>query len=79
MASMLLNQLYLFSIPLVLELLRARSLTIINKISTMMFLCYKNTQGLKHIRRSMVDWLDEPISRNAERFFDLASEFLGDE
>lgn len=32
-----------------------------------------------HIRRSMVDWLDEPISRNAERLFDLAAEFWGDE
>ena len=31
------------------------------------------------IRRSMVDWLDEPISRNAERLFDLAAEFWGDE
>ena len=27
------------------------------------------------IRRSMVDWLDEPIDRNAERLFDLAAEF----
>lgn len=32
-----------------------------------------------HIRRSMVDWLDEPIDRNAERLFDLAAEFWGDE
>ena len=31
------------------------------------------------IRRSMVDWLDEPIDRNAERLFDLAAEFWGDE
>lgn len=31
------------------------------------------------IRRSMVDWLDEPIDRNAERLFDLATEFWGDE
>jgi hypothetical protein len=30
------------------------------------------------IRRSMVDWLDEPIDRNAERLFDLAAEFWGD-
>jgi len=30
------------------------------------------------VRRSMVDWLDEPISRNAERLFDLAAEFWGD-
>ena len=29
------------------------------------------------IRRSMVDWLDEPINRNAERLFDLAAEFWG--
>lgn len=29
------------------------------------------------IRRSMVDWLDEPIDRNAERLFDLAAAFLG--
>jgi hypothetical protein len=27
----------------------------------------------------MVDWLDEPIYRNAERLFDLAAEFWGDE
>ena len=79
MAATLLTQLYLFGIPLGLELLLARRLTIINKISPMVFLCYKNTHGLKHIRRSMVDWLDESISRNAERFFDLASEFFGDE
>ncbi|MBR5919572.1 MAG: hypothetical protein IKZ56_00215, partial [Bacteroidales bacterium] len=32
-----------------------------------------------HIRRSMVDWLDEPIDRNAERLFDLAADFWGDE
>jgi len=32
-----------------------------------------------HIRRSMVDWLDEPIDRNAERLFNLAAEFWGDE
>ena len=31
------------------------------------------------IRRSVVDWLDEPIDRNAERLFDLAAEFWGDE
>jgi len=31
------------------------------------------------IRRSMGDWLDEPIDRNAERLFDLAAEFWGDE
>jgi len=31
------------------------------------------------IRRSMADWLDEPIDRNAERLFDLAAEFWGDE
>ena len=30
------------------------------------------------IRRSMVDWLDEPIDRNAERLFNLAAEFWGD-
>ena len=30
------------------------------------------------IRRSMVDWLDEPIDRNAERLYDLAAEFWGD-
>ena len=30
------------------------------------------------IRRSMVDWLDEPIDRNAEKLFDLAAEFWGD-
>ena len=30
------------------------------------------------IRRSMVDWLDEPIDRKAERLFDLAAEFWGD-
>ena len=27
----------------------------------------------------MADWLDEPINRNAERLFDLAAEFWGDE
>ncbi|MBR4919435.1 MAG: hypothetical protein IKZ52_09500 [Bacteroidales bacterium] len=31
------------------------------------------------IRRSMADWLDEPIGRNAECLFDLAAEFWGDE
>ena len=31
------------------------------------------------IRRSMADWLDEPINRNAERLFDIAAEFWGDE
>ena len=31
------------------------------------------------IRRSVVDWLDEPIDRNAERLCDLAAEFWGDE
>lgn len=31
------------------------------------------------IRRSMADWLDEPIDRNAERLFDFAAEFWGDE
>lgn len=31
------------------------------------------------IRRSMADWLDEPIDRNAEHLFDLAAEFWGDE
>jgi len=31
------------------------------------------------IRRSMVDWLDEPIEHSAERLFDLAAEFWGDE
>lgn len=31
------------------------------------------------VRRSMVDWLDEPIDRSAERLFDLAAEFWGDE
>jgi len=30
------------------------------------------------IRRSMVDWLDEPIDRNAQRLFNLAAEFWGD-
>ena len=30
------------------------------------------------IRRSMVDWLDEPIDRKAERLFDLAAEFWDD-
>ena len=30
------------------------------------------------IRRSMVDWLDEPIDRNAEKLFNLAAEFWGD-
>ena len=31
------------------------------------------------IRRSMADWLDEPINCNTEHFFDLAAEFWGDE
>ena len=31
------------------------------------------------IRRSMVDWLDEPIDHNTERLFELAAEFWGDE
>lgn len=29
------------------------------------------------IRRSMVDWQDEPIDRNAKRFFDFAAELWG--
>ena len=31
------------------------------------------------IRRSMADWIDEPISRDADKLFDLAAEFYGDE
>lgn len=31
------------------------------------------------VRRSMVDWLDEPIDQNTEKLFDIAAEFWGDE
>lgn len=31
------------------------------------------------IRRTIADWLDEPIDRNTEKLFDLAAEFWGDE
>lgn len=39
---------------------------------------FSKTKFLIKYRRSIVDWLDEPIDRNAERFFDLAAEFWGD-
>lgn len=30
------------------------------------------------VKRSMTDWLDQPIDRHAERLFDIAAEFWGD-
>jgi len=32
-----------------------------------------------YIKRSMSDWLDAPISKNMNKFADLAAEFYGDE
>ena len=31
------------------------------------------------VRRSMVDWIDDPIDQNTEKLFDIAAEFWGDQ
>lgn len=32
-----------------------------------------------HIKRSMNDWIDNPIEKNSKRLFDLAAEYWGDQ